>query len=458
MGNIDSIDGRPLFRLVFDADGDIDPATSAALTDGIRESALTDLVIFSHGWNNDEAAATSLYERWFKILAQQLDPSYTVGFVGLRWPSQLWRDEPIPDFPDEEAGEQTDDAAGAVALAQTPTFPAGPPTLDDAQLADLKEMFPGGSADLDVIAGLLSQPPSAVGATQMFAALRAFNAHTNTGFSDGEADPAAMLPPGTPGMLDPQRNPVDVFTKFGDRLADAGVTFGGDGGGAAGLGDLAGKVWQGAKEALRQLSYWQMKNRAGVVGRNGLGPEIDRLADEYPALRFHLVGHSFGGRLVSYALAGMRDRKPSPVKAVTLMEAAYSRFAFADRLPFRQASGALAGCQNRVDGPVAICFSRYDRALSTFYPLASAAAGDDAAGLDDPLFRWRAMGSMGAYRAVTQPLGDDGVPYRFQPRQLFNLDASAVVKADAGPSGAHSDIFHSELSWVTASAGGLNKP
>lgn len=454
MDNIDSIDGRPLFRLVFDADGYIDPVTSAALTEGIRASALTDLVIFSHGWNNDEAAATSLYERWFKLLSPQLDPSYTVGFVGLRWPSQLWRDEPIPDFADEQdAGD-----GGAVALAQVPTFPAGAPTIDPAELADLKAMFPRGSADLDMIAGLLTQPPTTVRATQMFAALRAFNAHTETGFADGEVDPASMLPPGTPGMLDPQRNPVDVFTKFGDRLADAGATFGGTGGGAAGIGDLGQKVWHGAKEALRQLSYWQMKNRAGVVGRNGLGPAIDRLADRYPGLRFHLVGHSFGGRLVSYALAGLRERKPSPVKAVTLLEAAYSRFAFADRLPFRQASGALAGCQNRVDGPVTVCFSRYDRALSTFYPLASAAAGDDAAGLDDPLFRWRAMGSLGAYRAVTQPLNDEGVPYKFQPRQLFNLDAAAVVKADVGPSGAHSDIFHPELSWVTAYAGGLNKP
>jgi len=161
---------------------------------------------------------------------------------------------------------------------------------------------------------------------------------------------------------------------------------------------------------------------------------------------------------VSYALAGMRDRKASPVKAVTLLEAAYSRFAFADRLPFRKAPGALAGCQNRVDGPVAVCFSRHDRALGTFYPLASAVAGKGTPGLDDPLFRWRAMGSMGAYRAVTQPLNGDGVPYKFQPRQLFNLDASAVVNADLGPAGAHSDIFHPELSWVAAAAGGLNKP
>ena len=45
-----------------------------------------------------------------------------------------------------------------------------------------------------------------------------------------------------------------------------------------------------------------MKNRAGTVGRNGLGPLLGRL----PAgVRVHLVGHSFGARLVSFALAGL---------------------------------------------------------------------------------------------------------------------------------------------------------
>ena len=45
-----------------------------------------------------------------------------------------------------------------------------------------------------------------------------------------------------------------------------------------------------------------MKNRAGTVGRVGLGPVLGRL----PAgVRAHLAGHSFGARLVSFALAGL---------------------------------------------------------------------------------------------------------------------------------------------------------
>ena len=108
-----------------------------------------------------------------------------------------------------------------------------------------------------------------------------------------------------------------------------------------------------------------MKNRAGVVGQKGLGPAIDRLADEFPNLRIHLIGHSFGARVVSFALAGMDKSAPSPVKSVTLLQGAYSRFAFGDALPFRAGAGMLAGRLSRIDGPLTVCFSSHDRALAT---------------------------------------------------------------------------------------------
>ncbi|MGW4098075.1 serine-threonine protein kinase [Mycobacterium sp. NPDC004974] len=437
-----------IWRLVFDADGDPDPDVLADLKSRIGAAGLTDLIIFSHGWNNDEAAATSLYNRWFGLLAPQLDPAHTVGFVGLRWPSELWRDEPIPDFP----GPAARDAGGAAALGDDVEVPAGPVTIDPAQLADLKDMFPDGKEQLDTIAGLLAAPPSNERLPELLDALRAFSAATQTGFSDGEAD----SPEAGPGMIAPDQDPEKLFTTFADELAAAGVEFDDEGGGAAGLGDIAGRLWQGAKEALRQLSYWKMKNRAGVVGRRGLGPVIDQLHADFPDLRIHLVGHSFGARVVSYALAGMTDVQPSPVKAVTLLQGAYSRFSFTERLPFRKGAGELAGMLNRIDGPLTVCFSSHDRALGTFYPLASAAAGDDAAGVEDPLFRWRAMGSNGAYQSQTQSLGATGAIYPFQPGQILNLDSSGVVAKDDGPSGAHSDIFHEELTWVAATAGKLN--
>ena len=378
-------------------------------------------------------------------MAAQLDPSRKVGYVGIRWPAQLWRDEPIPDFhPSPAAGLQ-----GAAALAENAVTQAGAPTIDPAELADLKDMFPNGSKQLDAIAELLAQPPGPETAPKLFAAMREFSSAVGVRSSDGEADPSKE-----PGMLDGQRDPADVFTAFADRLADAGVEFG-DGGGAAGLGDFASKLLHGAKEALRQLTYWQMKNRAGVVGQKGLAPAIDKLAEEFPNLRIHLIGHSFGARLVSFALAGIRESTPSPVKSVTLLQGAYSRFAFAHDLPFG-GNGALDGKLARIDGPLTVCFSSHDRALSVFYPLASATAGDDRAGADDPLARFRAMGNVGAFNVAPQMLGPVGTNYPFQAGQILNLDASDTVIAGDSPSGAHSDIFHPELAWVAASASGLN--
>ncbi|WP_171510497.1 serine-threonine protein kinase [Mycolicibacterium fortuitum] len=439
-----------IWRLVFDAEGDPDPAVVADLKSRISTAGLTDLIIFSHGWNNDEAAAKSLYERWFGLLAPQLDPARTVGFVGLRWPSQLWRDEPIPDF----TGPAAHDGGGAAALGdEVVEVPAGPRSLDPAQLDELKDMFPDGKEQLDAIDGLLAAPPSNDRLPELLDALRAFSAATQTGFNDGEV----AAPDAGPGMLAENQDPEQLFTTFADELSNAGVQFDDRaGGGAAGLGDIAGRLWHGAKEALRQLSYWKMKNRAGVVGRRGLGPVIDGLHVEFPDLRIHLVGHSFGARVVSYALAGMSEVQPSPVKAVTLLQGAYSRFTFTERLPFRKGAGELVGMLNRIDGPLTVCFSSHDRALGTFYPLASAAAGEDAAGADDPLFRWRAMGSHGAYNSSTQSLGAKGAAYPFRPGQILNLNASDVVIEDKSPSGAHSDIFHEQLCWVVAAAGKLN--
>ena len=77
-------------------------------------------------------------------------------------------------------------------------------------------------------------------------------------------------------------------------------------------------------------------------------------------MRVHLVGHSFGARLVSFALAGLpAGLEPSPVKAVTLLQGAFSQCAFAPRLPFDADRRRRAGraCCDRIDGPLAVCFS-----------------------------------------------------------------------------------------------------
>jgi hypothetical protein len=151
------------------------------------------------------------------------------------------------------------------------------------------------------------------------------------------------------------------------------------------------------------------------------------------------------------------------IKSVTLLQGAFSRFAFSDPLPFRswtgRDKGALAGMLARIDGPLTVCFSKHDGALSMFYPLSSMAAGDDAAGLGDPLRRWRAMGEKGADGVpASARMGPVGTVYEFGVGAILNVDASEVVIAGRPPSGAHSDIFHPQLAWLVATAGKLNSP
>lgn len=442
------------WRLFFDQHGNVDPDGEHNLVEQIRASGISDLVLFSHGWNNDEAAATSLYARWFDLLSPQLESGRAVGFVGIRWPSQLWRDEPIPDF---DSSPRTPDD-GADLLDAAPIVRAGAPSLTAEELQDLREVFPDASDQLEAIAALLDAEPDPSRSDELFEALRAFSDAVPTGFNDGESPES-----NTPAMLESGQS-EKVFADFADQLEFSGVVFDDEdieGDGEAGLIDyLARRRWHGAKEVLRQLSYWKMKNRAGVVGQMGVGPLIERLSSAFPTLQFHLVGHSFGARVVSFALAGVSDTQPSAIKSVTLLQGAFSRFAFADPLPFNSGTGnvagALAGKLARIDGPLTVCFSSHDGALGMLYPLASAATGDDAAEGFDLLMRWRAMGQLGAHGVSDQEtLREVGASYPFKKGAILNIDASGVVKAGGPPSGAHSDIFHPELAWVVAAAGKL---
>jgi hypothetical protein len=214
------------------------------------------------------------------------------------------------------------------------------------------------------------------------------------------------------------------------------------------------RLWDGAHELLRQSAYYAMKRRAGTVGELGLGPALGRLAEQAPQVRVHLMGHSFGARLVSFALRGLPDGVRN-VRSVTLLQGAFSHYVFAEQLPHqRRSGGALRGQQRRVDGPVVCCHSKHDTALGVLYPLASRMAGDASSllGFDR---KWGALGH-GGIQAV------DGTPSwtlrealgrSFPESGCVNVDAAKVVRRGGPPLGAHSDICHEELARVVLAAG-----
>ena len=151
------------------------------------------------------------------------------------------------------------------------------------------------------------------------AALREFHALLATLVGEDEE-----APPEDPDDLLLSEDPLELFDRLGSGAPAAASP---DEGGAAGLGDVFGKLWSGAKEALRAATYWKMKARAGRVGREGLGPLIARWQAKVPELRVHLIGHSFGARVVSYSLAGLAppgSLPSTPVGSLMMLQGAFS--------------------------------------------------------------------------------------------------------------------------------------
>ncbi|MER5430323.1 serine-threonine protein kinase [Streptomyces sp. NPDC002588] len=409
----------PYWELTFDADGDVDAGQRDRLLAGARKSGIRDLIVFSHGWNNDRSGATLLYSRFFQPIPRLAPATARIGYAGVVWPSMRFCDEPIPDFPH--------------ATAVPPA-----PGLDGGTRHALLETFPGRAMVVERIARLLEQRPPEQSELEEFGRL--------------VRELVDAVPPGPQALFGAdtltEGVPQDEPEMFSGPTAAACEEFAAALSAVEAEGFALPNPWDGAKELLRQATYYAMKRRAGTVGERGLGPLIGRLARAVPTVRVHLVGHSFGGRLVAFALRGLPDGVRA-VKSVTLLQGAFSHYAFA-------AQGVLQGHQNRIDGPLVCCYSRFDQALGTMYPLASRMAGDAQGVVGEVLgAKWGAMGHDGVQavpgtracvlaEALSGPLPTSG---------CVNVDAAAVVRRGGAPAGAHSDIVHPELARVVLAAG-----
>ncbi|MHC6629032.1 alpha/beta fold hydrolase [Streptomyces globosus] len=432
----------PYAELVFDAQGDADPAGLRAVAD----IDATDLLVFAHGWNSDRPASIRLFDRFYAPFAGLVGPGVRLGYAGVVWPSIRFPDEPIPDF---------DSLMG-------PDASAADTALDAATRRALAEFWPGHGAQLDRAAELLAARPESEDALAEFGLLvRRLAGVGGTGGGGTAGGGAVRVASGGGGT--PDRGVPAIFAEdvrevcqaLTDGLAAASSDPPAPGRSAAGERRA---LWNGAKELLRQATYYEMKKRAGAVGERGLGPALTELAARRPVLRVHLVGHSFGGRVAAFSLravpAGARH-----VKSLTLLQGAFSHYAFADRLPHdSRRGGALRGMHRRVDGPVVACHSKHDAALRVFYPLASRMAGDSAGllGFDE---RWGAIGHdgvqavPGAVRLTLAAALRSGVP----ASGCVSVDAASVVRRGGPPAGAHSDICHAELARVVVAAGRMGR-
>ena len=218
-----------------------------------------------------------------------------------------------------------------------------------------------------------------------------------------------------------------------------------------GVEELIRRVPEGAammrpSQALNLLSYFRMKHRAGVIGAQGLAPLLAHLKDR----RIHLIGHSFGARLVTAAVQAL----PLPVKpaSLSLLQAAFSHFAFAEKFDGRR-DGAFRAvvAERKVAGPILITHTHADKAVTLAYPVASRIGGQDCASLGGEADRYGGLGANGAQRTperVPLVLGPEGTRYAFAPGVPHNLRADGVILD-------HGDIARPEVAgavWQAARA------
>jgi hypothetical protein len=411
------IAGLNYYELDFNADGTL--SSDGGLPEAVQAGGIQDVFVLSHGWNSGVDSARSMYQGMFTLLAGMIpDRLGTSIAVGIIWPSLLFPDDdPATAPPVPSTGQQ-------LAAALAPAFPQQQQNV--ATLGQLLDQRPQDSASLEqfhtLASGLVTSPPLA----------------------PEDAGPQAAIT-------------ADTAAVFGNAAAMSKTPASS----AQAIPNPFTSLWNGAEQVLRTMSYYEMKNRAGVIGRNGLGPVIGKLAAADAGIRVHLMGHSFGARLVSYSLSGLPPAATganSPVQTLLLIQGAFSHYSFANPVPNFLVSGpgALSAFARNVNGPLLATFSAADRACGWWYPAASMLAHQDAESVDDLAAQWGAMGHDGYQQSppgTTVTLAAQGTEYNFQPATCYLLDANAVICADQSPfSGAHSDIQHAQVVWPVVDA------
>jgi hypothetical protein len=409
-------------------DGSVETEAIYYFSEVPEGSAIENIIVISHGWNNDIADARDLYLRIFNCLGAELDArgqrrDLSYGVIGVFWPSKKFTDAAL--IPGGAAG--LGDPMDAVLNAQLNDFAAlfadNPST--PATIAHLRTLIPilafSTSAQDDYVAGLDSLVPKSRyepdegldNARGYLSTMRGSDVLRNL-----------MTPMGQTTMTD------DQFTPGAGGAQSLGSTV------SHGFGNLLGSI-KGAAQSVGDLfTYYTMKDRSGIVGRTGLASALTNLiaarAQQGVTSRIHLVGHSFGARLVTSAANEMA----TPVESLSLLQAAFSHNAFSDNY---DQHGSAGGFRAVVTTPkvkrMLITHSKYDQAVGLAYPAASRIMNQVASAIiGGPNDIYGGLGRNGAQK--TPEVETDTLPC-----SIINLNGDGPNPEITG----HGDVAKSEI-------------
>jgi len=440
----------PIFEVEFDKYGNIfDPGQVQTALDSLSDRGVTDLLVFSHGWNNDMQDARDLYGLFFQKVEEMLVEHHreqletrTFAALAVLWPSKKFTDEEL--IPSGDAASAEPDELDPILQEQLENLKVDPMRLGEHTPADANERVALERAQAQV--AQLEEDEDAQ--REFVEAIRSMlpraAAHADDGSDEFFTRDAVEL---LQDLARPVVAPPPTGQGGGALSLDDDV--GTAAGEAAGIRDLWGGIKAGARRLLNFTTYYKMKERAGLVGKTGVADVLRQLCQHLPQIKIHLIGHSFGGRLVT-AVADILGPQVK-INSLTLLQAAYSHNGLAARFDgehdgfFRK---VVSG--KKVDGPILITHTKNDKAVGIAYPLASRISRDKAASLfgdaNDP---YGGMGRNGAQ--FTPEVGEErvlraaGSQYVFQSGSIYNLNADQFIQG-------HSDICKEEVAHAMLSA------
>ncbi|RAK63669.1 hypothetical protein [Phenylobacterium kunshanense] len=426
--------GLPYVALKFRKDG------ARTTTGPIFPAGVTDLIVISHGWHQDPDDAQAMYTAMLTHLQQQAAAAGRLagrkfGVTGIYWPSDQFKDDLS-----QETHAVLEGPAAAAAGAH------------DGDLVKLqkraRELAPvlGVSADRLETLATLAVTGASGDKDALLKALR--KAMTAGDAPDPELadEHAELLSASTSGQQVIQA--LQAAGARGVAAAAAGgaqaAALGLSGGASPAVGLFSGPI-AAVATLLNQAAYFNLKKRAGKIGAS-LGRLID--LEGVPAgVRLHMIGHSFGARLVTSATATMAARPHS----LTLLQGAFSHNGLGVNVkPGLDGAFRSVVAQNKVTGRIAISHTWNDHAVGVAYAIASRASNEIAAGLI------RVTDTFGGAKDIHGGIGANGA-LRLKPGEgsAQVLTGAAIPALNPGVNNLKCDFIKGHNDIRTAEVGRL---
>lgn len=354
---LQSGNSAPLYLITFDRNGQCQsPLTLAYLVKEAATGKYTDVHIFSHGWNNVFKDAVDLYRTFFQLYFQLReqrnlnDPAkYRPIVVGVIWPSTWmvlpW--EATPKIAALPSSAERDEAA----TAEQQTLQEVTAEVEASDAQRLYELTERGST---------LQPDEARELAKILLPIYQRSARSGSeteigGSARGELTVEDLL--ALWRKISPTPAPADRKPGFARGETEESEIR------AAG-GPL---TWLDPRGPVRVASVLIMKDRAGVVGYNGVGPLLlHKLLGQN--LRVHAIGHSFGCKVMLSALCSRSPAKRAA--SLLLLQPAISYLCFSDNIDDKGRIGGYRAALNYVEKPIYSTFSSHDVPLTKMFHLA----------------------------------------------------------------------------------------